>query len=152
MRAWRPDVCQLGRRASPWCSAKSVKSLRFKVASGRSQARQQAAIQVSLTGRGLPRWVAAADSSSQITAMGLPPGMTGLSASQPSSIARLAGPQERSLVHWVISPTVTNVSSGCRPSSRAARAGVSRPLKDREATPVSRTTALAAPSGKVGVP
>ena len=42
-------------RVSLSCSAKSAKSLTFRVASGRSSTRQQAAIQVSFCGRGRPR-------------------------------------------------------------------------------------------------
>jgi hypothetical protein len=40
---------------SPSWSAKSLKSFTFSVASGRLRTRQQAAIQVSFTGRGRPR-------------------------------------------------------------------------------------------------
>jgi hypothetical protein len=87
--------------------------------------------------RGRPRCVAAADNSPHMAAMLLPPGITGLSASQSSSIARLRGPQRRSLVHWVSSPTVTKVTSGCRPTSRAANPAGSRPVKDLDATSVS---------------
>jgi hypothetical protein len=80
--------------------------------------------------------------------MDLLPGITGLSDSQPSSIAVLRGPQWRSLVS---SPTVTKLSSGCLPIRRAASLGGSRFLKDCEATSVSRTTAPADGSGKVCV-
>lgn len=44
-----------------------------------------------VTGRGRPRWIAAADRPPQMAATALLPGMTGLSASQLSSIARLRG-------------------------------------------------------------
>ena len=64
----------------------------------------------------------------------------------------LRGPQRRSFAHCVSSPMVTNVSSGCRPASRAASLGGSRPLNERDATSVSRTTASAGGSGKVRVP
>jgi hypothetical protein len=101
---------------------------------------------------GRPRWVAAADSWPQVAAMARLPGMTGLSASQSSSIARLRGPPCRSRAHWVISPMVTKVRIGCRPTSRAASLGESRLRNEAEATSVSRTTAPAAGSGKVGVP
>lgn len=107
---------------------------------------------MSLTGRGRPRWVAAADRPPQVTAMVRLPGMTGLPDSQSSSIARLRGPQRRRLAHWVISPMVTNVRIGCRPTSRVASPEGSRPRNDREATSVSRTTALAAGSGNVRAP
>jgi hypothetical protein len=106
---------------------------------------------VSLTGRGRPRWVAAADRSPQIRPILLPAEITGLLASQPSSIARLRGIQCLSLVHWVSSPTVTNVTRGCFPANREANADGSRPLNDRDATSVSRTTARTRHSGKVGV-
>ena len=79
------------------------------------------------------------------------PGMTGLSESQLSSMPRLRGPQRRRFAHWVSSPMVTNVSSGCRPASRAASLGGSRPLKERDATSVSRTTAAEEGSGKIGM-
>jgi hypothetical protein len=115
-------------------------------------AKQQAATHVSLTGRGRPRWMASADRPPQIAAMALLPGMTGLSASQLSSIARLRGPQWRSLVHWASSPTVTKVTIGCVPTKRAASRGGSRSRNDRDATSVSRTTASAGGSGKVRVP
>lgn len=98
---------------------------------------QQAAIHVSLTGRARPRCVAAADNSPHTAAMLLPPGITGLSESQSSSIARLRGPQRRSLVHCVSSPTVTKVTKGWRPARRVANAAGSRPLNDRDATSVS---------------
>jgi len=107
--------------------------------------------QVSLTGWGRPRWVAAADSSPQTDAIVFPPGITGLSDSHESSIALFRRPQFRSLVHWVSSPTVTNVNSGCAPANRAASSGWSRPLNDREATSVSKTMARDGSSGKVGV-
>jgi hypothetical protein len=42
-------------RSSPSCCSKSAKSLMLKVASGSSRMRQQAAIHVSLAGRGRPR-------------------------------------------------------------------------------------------------
>src|ERR1022692_2151598 len=84
-------------------------------------------------------------------AMLFPPGITGLSDSHESSIARFRGPQSRGLVHWVSSPTVTNDKSGCAPASRAASSGWSRPLKEREATSVSRTMARDGGLGKVGV-
>jgi hypothetical protein len=45
-----------------------AKSLTFSVASGRPGARQQAAIHMSLVGRGLPRWWPRADSRPQSTA------------------------------------------------------------------------------------
>jgi hypothetical protein len=83
--------------------------------------------------------------------MDLLPGMTGLSDSQSSSIAMLRGPQWRSLVHLVSSPTVTKLSSGCLSTRRAASPGASRFRKDREATSVSKTTAPADGSGKVCV-
>src|SRR5580700_6273616 len=83
--------------------------------------------------------------------MPLAPGITGLSESHASSMPRLRGPQRRSFAHCVSSPMVTNVSSGCRPASRAASLGGSRPLKERDATSVSRTTAREDGSGKVGV-
>src|SRR6266567_8330151 len=75
------------------------------------------------------------------------PGITGLSESQLSSMPRLRGPQWRRFAHWVSSPMVTNVSSGCRPASL----GGSRPLRERDATSVSRTTAAEEGSGKVGM-
>jgi hypothetical protein len=102
--------------------------------------------------RGRPRWIAAADSSAQVVAIALLPGMTGLSASQSSSIARLRDPQCRSLVHWASSPTVTNVRIGCLPTSRAASCGGRRPRNEPEATSVSRTAADASGSGKVSAP
>src|ERR1017187_152858 len=112
---------------------------------------QHAATQVSLTGRGRPRWVAAADSSPQTDAMVFPPGITGLSDSHESSMARFRGPQPPSLVHGVSSPPVTNVNSGCAPASRAASSGWSRPLNERDATSVSKTMARDGRLGKVGV-
>lgn len=48
--------------------AKSAKSLVLNVASGRPSARQQAAIQVSFTGRGRPRSWARACKSPQVVA------------------------------------------------------------------------------------
>ena len=66
----------------PWCSAKSSKSLRLSVANGRSQARQQTAIQMVSTGRARPRRIAAADRSPQNAAIALLPGITGLLDSQ----------------------------------------------------------------------
>ncbi len=59
--------------------------------------------------------------------------------------------QWRRFAHWVSSPMVTNVSSGCRPAGRADSLGGSRPLKERDATSVSRTTAGEEGSGKVGM-
>jgi hypothetical protein len=78
-------------------------------------------------------------------------GITGLPVSHASRLARLRGPQRRSRVHWMSSPTVTNVTSGCKPMSRVSNAGGTRPLKERDATSVSRTTAPGRGSGKVGV-
>lgn len=46
---------------------------------------------------------------------------------------------------------VTKVSRGCRPTRRVASGCGSRPLNDREATSVSRTTAPWDRSGKVCV-
>jgi hypothetical protein len=53
------DYGETSRRLS--CSAKSLKSLMLKVASGKSWARQHAAIQLSLAGRGRPRRLASAE-------------------------------------------------------------------------------------------
>lgn len=47
---------------------------------------------------------------------------------------------------------MTNVNSGCAPAIRAASAAGKRPLREREATSVSRTIARDGSSGKVGVP
>jgi hypothetical protein len=51
--------------------------------------------------------------------MDLLSGMTGLSASQLSSIAGLRGTQWQSLVHWASSPAVTKVRIGCLPGQPA---------------------------------
>jgi hypothetical protein len=48
-----------------------------------------------------------------------------------------AVPSAAAFVHWVSSPTVTKVTSGCRPTSLAANAAGSRPLNDLDATSVS---------------
>src|SRR5260221_12172897 len=54
-QAWKIGMaCYSGIWTTPRCSAKSSKSLVFRVASGGPDARQQATIQVSLTGRGRP--------------------------------------------------------------------------------------------------
>lgn len=70
-------------------------SLRFKVASGTSWVRQQAAIHMSLTGRGRPRRVAAADSLPQVAATASSPGSTAILASRAASSPRRRSPQLR---------------------------------------------------------
>jgi hypothetical protein len=74
----------------------------------RSRARQQAAIQVSFTGLGRPRRSAWACSSPQRAATRSEYGSVTTCCRQSASEASLRGPQLRSTVQLVSSPTVTN--------------------------------------------
>ena len=129
------------RRSS--CSAKSAKSFVLNVASGRPSTRQQAAIQVSFTGRGRPRRWARACSSPQVVAIASSNGSSTTRRRQLARSASRRGPQFRSTVHFVSSPRVTNVMHNDAPASRDRSGSSNRPRKLVEATSVSRTTKLA---------
>jgi hypothetical protein len=115
---------------------KVLKSFMLNVASGSSDTKQQAAIHVSLTGRGRPRWIADAEIWPFTTATSSVPGITAIVTSQCVSRLRRAVPHLRRSAHLVISERVTKVISGCRPVSRAyidtgdGHIGLSRPLCD----------------------
>ena len=101
--------------------------------------RQQAAIHMSLTGRGRPRRMAAADSCPQVAATASSPGSTAMRDSQLVSSSRRRWPQLRISAHLASSPKVTKVISGSRPIRRVASGLASVPLCSREATSVSKT-------------
>jgi len=101
--------------------------------------RQQAAIHMSLTGRGRPRRMAAADSRPQVAATASSPGSTAMRDSQLVSSSRRRWPQLRISAHLASSPKVTKVTSGSRPIRRVASGPASVPLCSREATSVSKT-------------
>jgi hypothetical protein len=66
--------------------------------------RQQAATHMSLTGRGRPRWTAAADSRPQVAATASSPGSTAMWDSQLVSSSRRCWPQLRISAHLASSP------------------------------------------------
>lgn len=103
---------------------------------------QQAATQLSLIGRGRPRSLAAAWMSPQSLAESTEELRITTLRKNARSPARRAGPQRCRCVHWVSSPTVTNVIASCRPASKRSRCSGSRSLRIAETTSVSRTTAV----------
>ena len=139
-RSGQRSLMPMSRKPS-W-SAKSLKSFKFRVASGRSRTRQHAVIQVSFTGRGRPRRSARACSSPQRTATSSEYGNVTTCCRQSASSASLRGPQLRNTVHLVSSPTVTKEMHQVSPVSRARSGSSRRPRRLPDATSVSGTTKL----------
>jgi hypothetical protein len=77
----------------PSCSAKSSKSLTLKVASGNWCARQHAAIQLSLAGRGRPRRLASAEILPHVREVASSEFSTTTRPSHSSRSSRVRGPQ-----------------------------------------------------------
>ena len=97
-------------------------------------ARQHAAIQLSLAGRGRPRRLASAEILPHVREVASSEFSTTTRPSHSSRSSRVRGPQLRVVAHCHTRPRVTNVTHHVMPVSLAASGSPSVPLIARDAT------------------
>ena len=112
---------QVGRSRTRLCAAKSSKSRWLAVASGRSHARQQAAIHESATGRGRPRRRASAVMRPHVRQVAGVDSSTRTSLSQSPRRRRRGAPQSRKWAQRCNSPAVMNDTATIVPCSAVRR-------------------------------